>query len=538
MDVQTSLTFVYAFFVCCTAQRSASKDESLDPLKHRIIIPSVEELMDSSTVGTRHSWISDTTSIFPSPSMASIKPENSDCQDVAVDFAYRNNLCAGARNPEHCLSLATSRYTCLDRCGEAPSYGERFSQCACDVSCAAFGDCCRDMADICPDLQNIGKNIQYPYELHKYTGCNDYVVVYTNDDAPSTFNSAPNPPVTPSFVSVKKKLPFKPRSLAELTLPLKRYKVLDLPRKLIFENYFSYGRFRTTNSTPHYIPKVSYLSCSMPHSEADELPTAQEILPWCRVTYLNDAITAYRRPCKEHQLLICNCGDSRPFTDHVHNVCLGRNISSPYRQTLWNTQVKYGISSSEQIKICSVLKTSALGSSLENVIEQYEPQYTMMMRVLPVHKISRTPSKTPGRSIESQKETGKDQHLEVGVKVELSNTLERRYHCSSLQNRLQDCRVERCAAGVLLWNGGASHHDHSVGRSCIIPVEARVFFQRASPPLPYCICINIFLTLNEFGLWNAGLKIEGGACSVELVTLPSSKYCFRFLNFFFFDCEK
>ncbi|KAK3749382.1 hypothetical protein RRG08_052166 [Elysia crispata] len=53
----------------------------------------------------------------------------------------------------------------------------------------------------------------------------------------------------------------------------------------------------------------------------------------------------------------------------------------------------------------------------------------------------------------------KDQDIKVNFIVELNNTLETRFYCSGLQSRLQDCPLDGCVEGGLLWIDHLSNDD-------------------------------------------------------------------------------
>ena len=70
------------------------------------------------------------------------------------------------------------------------------------------------------------------------------------------------------------------------------------------------------------------------------------------------------------------------------------------------------------------------------------------MHILPVLSHSLTDEQ---KGIKEDIDINKDQGLTVNLIVELNNTLETRFYCSGLQSRLQDCRLDGCVEGGLLW---------------------------------------------------------------------------------------
>ena len=151
---------IHLFMIFCTLSISdgINSQTALDgPESHDSHDTTPTGTISTSNIDiTRPSKI-DSTYTSPTPATltaVTVPPYNSECHATVTDFAYQNNFCAGAQDPESYLDLARPRYTCLGRCGQAPKYGQIFSECGCDASCTVHKDCCRDAFDVCPELLN------------------------------------------------------------------------------------------------------------------------------------------------------------------------------------------------------------------------------------------------------------------------------------------------------------------------------------------------------------------------------------------------
>ncbi|RUS74511.1 hypothetical protein EGW08_017718 [Elysia chlorotica] len=115
--------------------------------------------------------------------------------------------------------------------------------------------------------------------------------------------------------------------------------------------------------------------------------------------------------------------------------------------------------------------------------------------------------------------TNMAQDLKIGFIVELDSTLERRFFCPSLKSRLQDCRLEGCAQGALLW----THHlpqGQAARRFCIAPAVARVLHAGGSSQVPLCVCLATMSVLKNFGLWDGKIVFDRAKqCSFSLHAL-------------------
>ncbi|KAK3780094.1 hypothetical protein RRG08_036621 [Elysia crispata] len=395
MAIQHFLIFAYVF----TASTCAA---TIEPIRRsgQTLAYSPSETTDFSTT-----HISTDTSFIYLRKEVTVLYQDSECRHMATDFVYRKNFCLGARDPESYLQVARSRYNCLNLCGEAPKFGSETPECGCDAICGLFGDCCKDMAEICPELYSIGQ-AEYstlPKNMRRECGCDaicglfgdcckdmaeicpelysigqaeystlpknmrrecvSYSMFYKQYKEKFSF-SVKYVPFTPSIVNKNKVLPFKPRNLAEFTNSLSKYSVVDINTKLDFNNFATFKAYKSTDVSAYFIPKVAGLTCSPVNSSGTaQYPSALQTLPLCRVVKVEDVVTPYHRPCENHQILNCRCEDGNFLKDHVHNVCLGENNYQRglYRFPLWDMQAKFANDLPPQNKKCIRRGVSAYG---------------------------------------------------------------------------------------------------------------------------------------------------------------------------------
>ena len=490
--------------------------------------------MNTDTGTTGHLWsgVTQSSTTREYQTMVTVKHQDQVCHEKATGFAYRYDLCAGAGDPESYLGLAKPRYTCVGRCGEPSRYVNQFFHCGCDASCEAFKDCCRDMAQVCPDLHNT-ENAEYAQFLKGFTGCNHLVILFNEIELPFSFSTKPYPFFTAAVISKRTVLPFKSRTLSEFTWPLRRYHVVDTKRKFVFVNYNAYNAYKTNHSTPYFVPMIASLTCDFPESKSSRFHSVLDMLPWCRVSQVKHSTTEYHRPCKSHQILVCRCEDGQFLREHVHNACLGRNYSqqSRYRIPLWDRQLDYVTDEHSRKEICVKIDRTALGGYRTVKDDRAPLDTTLTMRILPVLSRSRGPPNTPYK-VEVEEDEGVDRELAIGAIVELTNSAERRFYCPSMRSRLEDCWLEKCTEGGLLLSEDLSH-GLPARRSCIVPVAAKVFHGDRPSGFRACTCFGVLAALHKLGLWRIRIQAnKETGCLFHFTALLKGEFIVCFVLLF------
>ena len=508
---------IFAYIIGAIQGFNSNKNTIIDRREEKIKAPKLDRTGSNAEI-TSQKNTDDTSVTEGSPTEFTVRHEVSECLDTATQFAYKNNLCADVRDAESYLESGRSRYTCMDRCGQAPTYGRKVNECGCDVRCKWLGDCCRDMSQMCPEYYN-AEPVEYYKLLKRSSTCFNYLVIRSDGDAAPLMST-----ISYHDISRDNELDEKPDILTDLALSLSDFKVLDTKKELIFQNYLTYMEYSSQRDAFHFIPKILNLMCSFESLKSKSYAKALQLLPLCQVSNKYDAITRYRRPCKLNYILICRCKDGQNEAEHLHNACLGQNFSQnrDYLYQLWDNQadIKYIPSKLKKGK-CIIFHQSP--NSILNPQKNGNlplPEGNSKMHILPVLSHSLTDEQ---KGIKEDIDINKDQGLTVNLIVELNNTLETRFYCSGLQSRLQDCRLDGCVEGGLLWIGHLSN-GQSASRSCIVPVEARVLHQDGLSGFPLCTCLAVMSVLEDLGLWNIRLLWnQDTGCSLSLESIPKSK---------------
>ena len=506
---------IFAYIIGAIQGFNSKKNTITDRREEKIKAPILDRT-GSSTEITSIKYTDDTSVTAGSPTEFTVRHEVSECLDTATQFAYKNNLCADASDPESYLDFGRSRYTCMDRCGQAPTYGRKVNECGCDARCKWLGDCCRDMSQMCPEYYN-AEPVEYYQLLKRSSTCFNYLVIRTDGDAAPLTST-----ISDHDISRDNELDEKPDILTDLALSLSDFKVLDTKRELIFQNYLTYMEYSSQRDAFHFIPKILNLMCSLESLKSKSYPKALQLLPLCQVSSKYDAITRYRRPCKLNYILICRCKDGQDEAEHLHNACLGQNFSQnrDYRYQLWDNQAdspKY-VSDPNKIEKCLIHRQTPTGI-VDPSINLDVPEIKTKMRISPVLSHLLTDEQDV---IQNDMDINMNQDIKVNFIVELNNPLETLFYCSSLQSRLQDCRLDGCAEGGMLWIGHLSN-GQSASRSCIVPVEARVLHQDGLSGISLCTCLAVVSVLEGLGLWNIRLLWnQDTGCSLSLESIPKS----------------
>ena len=107
--------------------------------------------------------------------------------------------------------------------------------------------------------------------------------------------------------------------------------------------------------------------------------------------------------------------------------------------------------------------------------------------------------------------------------IEISDSIERRLLCGSLQNYLHECQLLDCANGALLLQDPRKRLEFD-GYSCRVPSKVVVRYEDYLGEVPLCWCMQALAILSDVGFWDAKLSMSGaGVCALDLILLPQSK---------------
>ncbi|GFN93116.1 hypothetical protein PoB_001962200 [Plakobranchus ocellatus] len=408
------------------------------------------------------------------------RDEDSECQQIAFDYVYRENIC-GAPDPDTYMETAKARYTCKDRCGDVPIYGKDLFDCACDERCIAHRDCCRDFSVACPDIHTTGK-IRYSHVMdHVYTSCHEH-------DFQGFHQTVSSWPTTTIFTTQKdessllKQSFFEPRKAFGSSL-LKdvfySFRVGDLSLNILSDNFDSFKLFAKSSSIPKFVPSVATLLC--PYASSKYIRNAAEVFESCLVTYLMDIVTPLHRNCRMDQLISCYCNSIVKYNQHVHNVCMGQNVSPLTQLLLWNYQAEFEKQLNDGAH-CNIFNfTERRLQNPPSGKEQRKDGNIYSMTVSPIF----------AELVARSRENNTSHNDRVGD----HQFEEKRLRCASLDIMVKECRLEECVHGAVMSNTENSLN-YFGNRSCVIPVLATVSQGDSHMTVPLCSCLRVMSALS------------------------------------------
>ncbi|GFO29024.1 hypothetical protein PoB_005552900 [Plakobranchus ocellatus] len=178
-----------------------------------------------------------------------IKYDDQECSRLTTEFVYKENLCF-APNSEKYLIYARARYSCADRCRQMPIITKSFYECGCDEVCEVYGDCCKDMHLLCPEVYKKGKTMFAHLENAEVT-CEKSQFLFLlrrwkSAGSPQTMiDTTPGQDVAIESVSdvneqENERVPVKPRTLEQYIGFLRHFKITDTSLFVVFENYVAF----------------------------------------------------------------------------------------------------------------------------------------------------------------------------------------------------------------------------------------------------------------------------------------------------------
>ncbi|RUS71440.1 hypothetical protein EGW08_020801 [Elysia chlorotica] len=412
----------------------------------------------------------------------------------------------GAPTPEDYIRSNAARYTCLNRCGQVPPFGNPQLECACDAKCLIHDDCCTDIADVCPYIYTAGKRT-YSHLGRLSTICHggDFVAYSTCANL-----SAEHSPWNESARENEQEPsgpPFEPRRLVHYSRRFDSFRVADLFLQVVFNSWRTYEACRLPESQALFIPVSTRLDCGAapPWLKSSDAPSVGELLKWCKVAKAKDASVRLDRACPVDTTFSCRCGSVH--RELLHNACLGTNRSSSVIamytidrfSNIIHTWMEHPLPDSSQQ--CAVVNISY---AVEDDDTPSGPDSSIQMHITPV--------RLPFTSVKS----GISAHLNIVFDVEFTHAAEKRMRCSSLDNFLSECQLTECSQSALLTRSAQSEHRYG-GLSCVVPDRADVFMGEEDQPVPVCTCLRALSTFSSLGQWSAkGMNHTGGLCSFQV----------------------
>ncbi|GFS21864.1 hypothetical protein ElyMa_001603700 [Elysia marginata] len=534
----------------------------------------------------------ETTPLFTRPYAV----QSSECLNNATTFVYQKNLC-DASDPNSYVANKKAVYSCENRCDKIRPFKIKGGDwCACDADCVVHADCCRDMAQVCPETYARGTSfhasIGRPQSLCGRGTTKVFECKTMNSDEykkhVSNTNDIPYSPWEMAFFhNQHQEFPLPSRRLGQLTSSQGQFSVVDITSGMIFKDFQAFESCAGPESVPYFLPMIVSLDCSAIKSTADRT-RASRVLQWCRERVLNDVKTPFHRSCFETRLIICHCSRDSHFIDHLHNACIGANASVAHlRYKLWNYQVQtedivaedtpcaissYGSYANPdigdtRISISILLAGHAQKAkayrqdiAIDNPTSFSNKTTTFSTSRLNNHNFNvnnneesstgidtnsrdnllsnssfdrRSPPTVPQKWFQANSPVTRE---DLRVVVEFSWTVERRLLCRSLYDYVSQCQILDCAHGAILSQDPDRGGDFG-GSRCLWPSHIIVKPQTADRPAPLCWCMRVLAVLTELRIWSINMRsIDKHQCFLNLTVRHIGKSKFvRYLEITIFE---
>ncbi|GFR89841.1 hypothetical protein ElyMa_000803300 [Elysia marginata] len=455
------------------------------------------------------------------------------CLEEATNFVYQyqNNLC-GAMDPESYLVLAKAKYTCEHRCARKPVYGRSQSECACDETCLLHGDCCGDFHAVCPEIYlkskelytkmeeplsmcletnfrvfNEFKHFRHEEVLYLTTKIPVHVIAFVHGDTP----------------------PFEAHTLEKYSSSFARYKAVDVSNGLVFNNLLDFIRLSQTKTRPFMLSKIVSLDCFGKEFEDSEIKrySIMHVLKWCTPKVTEDSLSPFHRSCKFLEIIACFCSNGNIYKNHLHNVCMGPNISisTEFKYKLWNEDFKLLRQTIPINDKCSVVSIheSHYHTSLET--ESRVLPGDMTLTITPVltnwdwFSVSSGAREPHGENHDQKRLADLMQRKDPDFIVEFSHTIERRLRCPRVRSYLSECVLEECADGAIITSSQLGYHKFHDGLSCMRPALVTAVQPPTSKTANICTCFRLVAALARLNLWETVVRdTTTSTCSLLLTS--------------------
>ncbi|GFR81682.1 hypothetical protein ElyMa_004077100 [Elysia marginata] len=522
--------------------------------------------LSSSTVQTES--VTPTTSSFT----LSYDSQSVDCLNDATHFVYQNNLC-DARDPESYIGSNKAYFSCVNRCGKPPPFtrGHR-KECACDAGCVVYDDCCKDMLAACPETHSTGMMVLAGSLKYRksFPFCADGTWLSYRCYPPGSWDHEQQSSLSTEIPDEKQTEPFYTENhlstLEKLSTAYGQfYRVADISSGILFFNLESFESCAEPKYGPYFLPVIVSLDCSSAAAPATNRTGAATILERCGSLGVTEVDSLFHRTCST-QLISCPCKEGSYFIDHLHNACIGSNLSTVYlRHKLWAYEVRAGYADASnaqcqvhtygndkiflhdtetQMSISPLLVADAYRAKLSGKTT-FADDHNSFATTTAFSKFNFSNINLLNNGNSSSKNTSKSSLSRQAAQdvswerfearhpltkddlmfvVELDWTVERRVLCRSLAVYISQCEILDCAPGAIL-SHDPDRGGHFGGSRCLVPTHAVVKHQqRADRPAPLCWCNQVLAVLSKLGMWKIKMQVfEKNQCVIELTVRPKEK---------------
>ncbi|GFO22890.1 hypothetical protein PoB_004939500 [Plakobranchus ocellatus] len=440
-----------------------------------------------------------------------------ECQNDLYSFPHSEYLCGSpdfSKNP----NISKAHYTCADRCGFAPIYGNPL-ECACDALCLLYGDCCWDIPNACPQAYAQAKDIKATYVHGTLSDCTGYpsslaIINDANKERQPIDASSESARNTSSLPRPKKISPF---SGGFDFIHSDWFMVADLSSGILFKNKMVAQSLElpVSVSSLNFVPKEAILKCTI--GDLNAMPrygSAVRVIPNCKIDDLREVLTIFHRNCPTVSAMACLCEVGREIQSNYYNNCLeivNSLVQKRYHGTLSHAlHLSFTHLSSEQMckKIDIDYEQFSTDMSFKNEMKiRITPFFSPLDTDYNGH-LQPYADQNHGENLSKQ--------LSVQFVVEMTDVMEKRLICNSLNSFPSHCQLDQCVSGALLLsNIPTSSTGLFKDRSCIQPFRAKAWTSDVSAPsqIPLCTCSQLAGALLAFGRWNVKVdNVRKGLC--------------------------
>ena len=424
----------------------------------------------------------------------------------------------------------------------------KIRECGCDEICLVYGDCCADFLDQCPEVDSRGR-ILYAHLLRVSVRCADSFA-YVNSISGTLFSSSTvtvpsNSPTVPSASSAPTTNPHSYSwKKMKFLLSLPHFKVIDVPFGVVFYNYETFNRLKTSSSKPYFIPRVAAFDC-FGHTASVNYKKIAPIIEQCRLIEVRDAKVSSQRNCYNEDINIVKCqcrGLPGSIKVNLHKACLGDHGYMPLHNMATVATPAYGVDNEyNNLTEEKCVYENVLINPFAQGVEKFHPETSVELVFSPIFPtvdhtdklrlMNNTQSSTSahhGDDADSATDIPSIEYV-----VELSKTLERYVRCPISYKVLSDCQLERCAKGAFLWTNPPPQVERDFqNRKWFFPVLATIEAVGHSHGVPLCTCLGVLRAMVATQMWSVKMKHTGHTeCHFWLQAVPEGKCDNGFLFF-------
>ncbi|RUS80999.1 hypothetical protein EGW08_011237 [Elysia chlorotica] len=532
---------------------NAARNQSFD-----VDSSSTSQSFDSDSAATNHNFDTDNAvknQSFKPPSVTLYNEEQ--CRDQITTFVYSDSLC-GVSDLQTFLKSSRKEYTCADRCGREATSGKT-RECACDMKCELYSDCCRDFSDVCPEVHAQARLVySHLMELRVTPFCKETSAVLTipqstdleaenKDINTEGVSSTPRFSTTsPAGTETSSETKFTDQTPTVTPLREKTpitwwddspkwhyatFKIIDTTFGVVFRSFMAFRNSQSSQSKGLVVPRVASLDCLSGVPVSSLYGSYIDVLPHCQLVNVRDMKTyPQRRNCynREMYTVACACaGETRLST--LFDACHGQHSHV--------TLKKLDTENATIVEHDSVNGNCVYQNNAESFFDEddtfVETDTSMKLIFLPQFPLSLYKPANQSFGDERPSLPHADSSSLVGPLGDIEYTLiltkfrERRMRCPRFNSQLWYCQVESCIKGALLLPVSPNYLGSEVRQNkCFVPVVAEVKDDGSLGRVPICNCLRVVVAFTSLQIWvvtTNPTRLQWGSCSLQLQLVPEGR---------------